>query len=409
MVRAYSLIILLSLGQTLLAQNIYHSPYSVYGIGILQPKTSSLNRSMGGAGLAVQDPLNLNHTNPASYSSIKFPVTHLYEMGFYTESNRLLTSTITESKTNGSLTNLNYWFRFSPKWAATVGLSPFSTTSYNITTNKLTGANQSASYRYRGDGTISQLSFGNGFMITKNLSLGVNGSLLFGSIKKTETMLQSDAASELIFENKVIVRKFKGDFGLQYRINVFNKGLVIGAVFDNGLLINARQKHLFTTSNSDTLSSKNGESLTYRLPRTVGTGLALHGKYSILSFDMTFQQWSQGSFEQQDIIMNDSWRIAMGYSYSGRPEDDSYLKNIGFRMGWYYQPYYLQLSGQTKPNYGLSTGISLPMKDYRSSINLTYSYDLLGTKTEGLILQKSQKIMFEVIIRDLWGVKRKFD
>jgi hypothetical protein len=57
----------------------------------------------------------------------------------------------------------------------------------------------------------------------------------------------------------------------------------------------------------------------------------------------------------------------------------------------------------------MSFGVSLPVFDNRSSINLTYSFDQLGTLQDGLILQRSQKIMFDVIVRDFWGRRRKFD
>jgi hypothetical protein len=51
----------------------------------------------------------------------------------------------------------------------------------------------------------------------------------------------------------------------------------------------------------------------------------------------------------------------------------------------------------------------MPMFDNRSSINISYSFDSFGTTQHGLILQQSQHIMFDVVIRDLWGVRRKFD
>src|SRR5687768_17785346 len=87
---------------SVLSQNIFNSPYSIYGLGIVNKRTSTMNRGMGGTGIAVRDEFNLNYVNPASYGSIVSPINSIYEMGFYVESNRYKTNELTESKTNGS-------------------------------------------------------------------------------------------------------------------------------------------------------------------------------------------------------------------------------------------------------------------------------------------------------------------
>ena len=95
--------LLLGGGGKLLAQNIYNSPYSIYSFGMVNQKMSTLNRGMGGTGVAVRDGFNLNYQNPASYGSISSPVSSVFEMGFYVEHNNYRTAKLSESKTNGSL------------------------------------------------------------------------------------------------------------------------------------------------------------------------------------------------------------------------------------------------------------------------------------------------------------------
>ena len=170
------------------AQNASSSPYSVYGIGILNDRTTSFNRSLGGTGIGIQDPSNLNTLNPAAYLSISHPITHLFEIGIYADKNTYGTSTRSTSKINGGLSNLNYWFRLKPGWASTVGLSPFSSVSYDIATTKTTADNTKRNYRYSGSGNVSQLYWGNAFKIFQNFTAGVNLSYLFGSINRSETI-----------------------------------------------------------------------------------------------------------------------------------------------------------------------------------------------------------------------------
>jgi hypothetical protein len=69
----------------------------------------------------------------------------------------------------------------------------------------------------------------------------------------------------------------------------------------------------------------------------------------------------------------------------------------------------MRIKGNQMPWWGISAGISIPVFDNRSSININYSFNQLGTLNDGLILQRSQQIMFDVVVRDLWGAKRKFD
>ena len=106
---------------------------------------------MGGTGIAVRDGFNLNYQNPASYGSIASPVSSVFEMGFYVEQNNYRTADLSESRTNGSLSNINYWFKFLPQWSSMVGLTPFSTVSYKINTTRSLGRISDVDYSYEGE------------------------------------------------------------------------------------------------------------------------------------------------------------------------------------------------------------------------------------------------------------------
>lgn len=391
------------------AQNIYTSPYSIYGLGIINYRMSTLNRGMGGTGIGVQDEFNLNYVNPASYGSIASPVSSVFEMGYYIAYDNNKTSELSESKTNGGLTNMNYWFKLSPRWSSTIGVTPFSSVSYKINTPRILGAISEVNYRYEGSGTISQLYWGNGFNILKNLSAGVNISYLFGTISKNESVNISNQSSALVYERKISINKFRVDAGLQFAISLKNNSsLVIGLIGDNGVTFNANQKNYLYDGSLDTLNTSTGEKLKYNVPASMGFGLALHTTRSIVASDLTFQSWSRVPAKQQDAIFQDVWRFSLGYMYKGDPKTSEYFGAVSLRAGFHIQNFYLQVKERSLPWWGLTAGISLPMFDNRSSINITYSFDQLGT-LNGLILQRSQQIMFDVIIRDFWGIRRKFD
>ena len=109
----YSLILILICAIDSFGQNLHSSPYSVYGLGMLNARLSTFNRGMAGTGIAVHDPFNLNFVNPASYGAIESPVSSIFEMGFYVDHSSYRTNETSESKTNGGFSNINYWFKFS--------------------------------------------------------------------------------------------------------------------------------------------------------------------------------------------------------------------------------------------------------------------------------------------------------
>jgi hypothetical protein len=374
----------------------------------MQEQLSGLNRSMGGSGIGVQESFNLNHLNPASYGSIVQPVSHIFEVGLYGSSNRLSTFDASESKSNGGVTHLSYWFKFKPWWAATIALSPFSSVSYDIVAQRELGGIP-IDYNYHGSGNINALKLGNAFRLGEHLSFGVNVSFLFGSIVKNETL--DLPTGTLTLENKIVARKLKLDAGLQYKINLPNRSLVIGIIAAPPLKITGKQSSSLYDGNeiADTLHTSTGESVDYSLPASFGMGLGLHSKRSVIAADLKYTNWSNASFSNEESSFTDTWRASAGYCYKGNPDAMNYFGLISFRAGAYAQNHYLNLEGNNLKAWGFSCGASLPAFDNRSSINLTYGYDQLGTTASGLIKQQSQTFTIDIVIRDLWGIKRKFD
>jgi hypothetical protein len=129
----------------------------------------------------------------------------------------------------------------------------------------------------------------------------------------------------------------------------------------------------------------------------------------LVASDLKFENWSAADLDDQDAEIQDVWKFSLGYMYKGNPQDLSYIGAVSLRAGFHLQNYYLRIKETDLPWWGFSAGFSLPMFDNRSSFNVTYSFDRLGTTGNGMVLQHSQQIMFDVVIRDLWGIRRKFD
>lgn len=392
----------------LMAQATYHSPYSAYGIGTIMSRSSSLNRGMALTGIGLQDTANVNHINPASYASIGKPFSKIFEIGTYAERNTYETTSTRDSKSAGGLTNLSYWFKFSPKWSCVLGLNPFSGMSYNIGTTRELATIEDARYLYDGSGVISSLHVGNGFKITRNFSAGINVSYLFGTLEKTETVESTDF-TKLIYSSRVFTNKADIDIGLQYRFKWHKKYITAGFIANNGLSLKGTRKGLLSTESGDTLASIASSTVRYKLPPVLGAGLAIRSKYSTIALDAKLTTWTKAEFADENPTLNDSWRISAGYVYGGNPHGTKFIDFVSMRAGVFYENYYMTLKNKNFANLGFNAGIAVPVLDGKSTINFNYANERLGTVSNGLILQHSHRFMIDVVIRDIWGVRRRFD
>lgn len=392
------------------AQGSYNSPYSFYGIGFINGKSSSLNRSLSGVGIGIQDEYNLNFVNPASYGAIVSPISHIYEVGTYVEANRYETRELSESKTNGGLSNLSYWFKLSPKWAAVAGLSPYSNVSYKIRTVQDLGVLEDVEYLYEGTGNITQLFLGNSFSVMKNFSVGLNVSYLFGSIHRYQ-YLDTNVLPGLTYDDKIFARKFDFDAGLQYKIQLKDKKLVVGVTLDDGLKLTGTRTGKLYDSEGDTLKSISDANVNYTLPASAGLGLSLQSQRFLWAADVKYENWSNADLADNDLILQDVWKFSGGFMYKGNVSADDYFSfsAVGLRGGVHAENFYQKFNGINVINWGMSAGFSFPVFDGKSAIHFTYAFDKIGTVSDGLILQNSHKFMLDVVIRDLWGGKRRFD
>lgn len=367
-----------------------------------------MNRAMGGVGMAIRDPINLNNYNPAAYTSIQ-NVTQVSELGFSTEYNYYQTKNGTSQFNTGNLSGINAWFRFSKRWAGVVGLSPFSNVDYRIASSRKIGVEEGSSVTYSGSGGISQFYFGNAFQINRNLSIGIDGSYLFGSIEKDET-ITSGRGSGTVLKNKVNANRLNAGFGAQYAFFIAKgRSLNFGAVYTPKVRLNTEsERMLIGAIDDDTTFSENLNINDYILPYSVGAGISYQTKRSTLAFDFTYKAWSQAVLDNDAKLQNTS-RFSVGYTNEGNSNGESYWDFVQFKAGFHVQNSYLVLDNTSFNEWGVSAGFGLPISGNRGTINLSYHYSQSGTLQNDLIKQQSNIIVLDFTFRDLWGLRRKFD
>jgi hypothetical protein len=260
---------------------------------------------------------------------------------------------------------------------------------------------------YTGSGGVTQFYFGNGFQITKNLSLGVTAAFLHGSIDHKET-ITSGAALGTQVSNLTAINKGKLDFGFQYQFFLgTNNSLTIGGVYNSSLRLNTSNL-LSIYQQTDTLDSQKTKIDDYVLPQKVGSGISFQTLHSTISADVSYQQWSKANFES-GLRLRDTRRASVGYQYRGGKSGDSFWNGVVVRAGGYMQQNPLILQNLSFSDWGVTFGLGIPVSNGKNAINLSYSYNRTGTLEKNLIQQQSNIFALDITFRDLWGIRRKFD
>ena len=173
------------------AQTSTNSPYSRFGIGDLQSQAFIRQKAMGGTGIAYSSVYSINAANPASLTSLYLTT---FEIGVSGNSTHYKTPGQDQNSGSASLNYFSLGFPIKyKKWGTAFGLLPFSNTGYNIYGYQVGTDEVLQKHTYTGSGGINQFFLANAWAPTKNLSLGLNTSYLFGTITEDRRIEFSDA------------------------------------------------------------------------------------------------------------------------------------------------------------------------------------------------------------------------
>ena len=195
------------------AQSGTNSPYSQYGLGVLSEQAQGFNRGMNGLGLGLRQSDQVNMLNPASYSAVD-SLTMIFDMGLsgqvtnFKEGNR---------KLNANNADFEYAvaaFRLMKNVGCSFGIVPFSNIGYNYSSTTTVGASSTTTTEaHTGSGGVRQVYLGVGAKLFKGLSIGVNGSYLWGDYDRSLTISSNDAYVNTITKQYAVsIHSYKLDF-----------------------------------------------------------------------------------------------------------------------------------------------------------------------------------------------------
>jgi len=424
-IKACLFLLLFFPGVVLMSQTTINSPYSRYGLGEMHGKNINTKiQGMGGISIGMWSPGMVNPANPASYGKIDSAAFVLDASIFGVFVNH---RTSFQSE-NSNLITLNYLFFGFPVtrwWRTSLGVMPFSKIGYDV---KITV--DMSQYNFNnvinsidGSGGLNQFYWGNGFNIGKHLRLGFDATYLFGEGRRSSMVYFPDSAYIVgtKTQNNTIGSDFIFDYGAQYDIPVGkDQILTLGVIYANSFNLKARRSSIAYTLNGgfngdveipfDTLLYVPEYKGTLLLPSRFGFGAVFRKSDKwMIGIDYEWQNWKKfKSFGQTDSLDN-SWRIAVGGQITpNHTSISSLLKRMTYRAGFHYNDSYLSLLGHPINNYGITFGVTFPIKRSKTTIDFSFEIGKRGTMKDNLIQENYVQFSLAVAIFENWFQKRRY-
>ena len=435
MIKRIFLIIIFFICYNFQGQEGTSSPYSFYGIGSLKFKGTTENRAMGGLSIYT-DSIHMNFKNPASYVSnnlfsfnnearlVKFTV------GVGHTTTELETS---DASDNSNTTTFDYLGLNVPmgKFGMGFGVIPHSSVGYKLESRN---SIDSLEYKYSGNGGVNKVFLGFGYLISENLSIGIDAHYNFGNIQNNALeFLYDDEQLPLDYQAREINRSdlsgINYNFGISYKPMINEKTqLVTSFTYSPSYNLTSKNKRTFA---SVVISDNTGleypvneievdllqlglEETDLKMPSKMSIGVGIGSdrnwfigtEYNIIKSSV----FSSDLLDIQNTFFEDSSVLSIGGFYV--PDYNSFnklLQRIVYRSGIYFEKTGLNINNQSIKEFGISFGLGIPVGRLFSNINTLIEIGKRGTTDKNLVKESFVNFQLSLSLNDRWFIKRKYN
>lgn len=400
---------------TTFSQYTMNSPYSRFGLGDMEFQGFTQNRSMGGVGVGLRIPNQLNILNPAG-ATAQDSLSFLWDVGMKGAFTTYATSLSKVNQKNFNFDHLAFSAAVSNRLAIGAGLVPYSKTGYYYKEIYTFPDNERLGTEYSGDGNINRFYVGAGYaFFNKKLSVGYQLSYLFGSITHSTYSAMINASDKyygyyIQSLSDFSMTGFLHTFGMQVMLPWSSQNsMIVGLVYEPTAHLSS-DRRITLQRGIDTLSYS-GDTGYFKLPDRIGVGLGLViGSKFTLGIDYIMQDWSKATLFNRGDSLQRYYRISGGAEYVYDKESyTSYLAKIRFRVGAHYESTYLQLYQHGIVDYGVSLGVAFPLRRPNTFFQLGFEMGRRGTTSHNLIEDNYKRVFLSLSLFDLWFFKRKYD
>ena len=399
------------------------SIYSALGIGDFNYGGLTHNQGMGGLVISYATGWHANVVNPALTTRntiFNFQVALNYKR---------IDANNGEGKSLVDGGGLSYLALSLPlksgKFTAGMGLGQISSINYRLKINSpVENSNLISSNSLDGDGGISETYLSFGYLLAKNLSIGLHGSYLFGSSIRTSQLLILDSANVEVgqaseYYERITVSDVALKVGVHYFFKTSDKTkLHLGAIYQKLGNINgtafAKLASIGQASrpNSDGDLIANNERGSIYIPNRYGLGITFekNNKF-VIGLEGQYQDFVDfRNFFGSPLDLQAIQKVGLGIQFVPDYLDfDKLLNRATYRFGleWMQTPYILNQTGIN--DIGINFGASIPINQL-SLLNLAFKFGQRGTLTNGLIRESYINFTMGLSLNDnSWFYKRVFE
>jgi hypothetical protein len=401
------LVILIILLEFRIFSQSTYNPYSLYGYGELELGEYGMTSGMGGVAIGIQNSNFLNASNPAALSAID-SMTFLYDFSGSAKWSTFFSNDAKQKTLNSNIKRVVMGFRIARPWSIGFGMTPYSTVGYKINSNTpLEGGNGvSIADNFEGHGGINKFFITNAFSIIPHLSIGINTSFLTGAI------LNNESINGWNIDQNSNTGKVKFDFGMQYN-TAFTKNIscVFGMIYGYGTSLIFDKSMIITDDYGTILKNESSGTINQKLPMFFGGGLSVIFNNSItLATDCQFYKSSVITSNSPGILFTDMYKIKFGAEFkNNKSYYSNYFQKINYMAGFSIGNSYLKINGNNPLIFGVSAGMTLPIKN-SAFFNISVEAGRTGSAQSYRQIQENYaKLNFNIVFKDIWFMKRKYD
>ena len=408
MIKNFIAVCTLLVSSILVAQEGTSSPYSFYGIGDVRFAGTIENRSMGGISM-IPDSIHINLQNPAMYSDLK--LTNFSVAGSFAP-NEIKTFSQTEKSQR---TTLDYIAVGLPlkRFGLGFGLIPFSSVGYRLDNRSV--PNQRT--LNTGTGGLNKAFVGVGFKINKNFSAGLEFQYNFGTVETNSVTENDNVQYSTIERNTSYINGTNFNIGVAYQRKINKKISLFSALAfsPSASLTNKSEREIALIQApqlSPSLITDIENKLNLPSKLTFGAGIGQATKWTV-GAEVSFKENSKFTNRLPDIT-NVTFNNGIKYNLGGYfiPKYNSYtnyLNRIVYKAGLRYENTGLVINNKTITDAAFTLGLSLPLKNTFSSLNLSFERGSRGTTANNLVRENYNLFSVGLSFNDRWFVKRKYN
>ena len=426
---AFLALIFLLLNISTYGQKSVNSPYARFNFGNMGVGGSFRSLAMGGTGIAMRDNSSIYLYNPASYTSID-TTSFLFDFGLDISAYGLSDGSSEYYSADMNFNHLFMGFPIGRRMGLALGVVPVSNGYYYLA-DKITsddprydpGTGEIA-YIHKGEGGLSGIFVGTGLRLTKNLSAGINMTIISGKIERLNQFEFADYASSFNQRASENIRIFgiNFDYGLQYAAKLGNNHfLTLGASYtasknyrSNKEVINERFAiYNYGSLSPDTLSVYYNESRDSTImPAFYRFGISFGKKDKwVAEFDYLYTPWADASIHGDNSNFGSTSKYKFGIEFiPDKYSNVSFLKRIEYRFGAHYGDSYLLMNDYQLTEYGATAGFAIRMKNSLSKATLYFDYTRReGDLSKGMPNENIYSLGLSLNLYDFWFIKKKFE